>query len=51
MDKEPRAGSTVGWSRHGGTTHGKMVRRPPGRPRSPGNPVSIAETAKGKRGA
>jgi len=59
MDKEPKAGTAVAWSSHGGTAHGKVVRKIT-KPTdikghhvaaSKDNPEFIVETDDGKRAA
>jgi hypothetical protein len=59
MDKQPRAGSKVSWSSHGGTAHGKVVRKitEPTEIKghhvaaSPDNPQFVVETDAGKAAA
>jgi hypothetical protein len=59
MDREPRAGSKVSWSSHGGTAHGKVVEKITEPTDIKGhhvaasddNPQFIVETDDGKRAA
>jgi Hypervirulence associated proteins TUDOR domain len=59
MDRQPRAGSKVSWSSHGGPAHGKVVKKIT-RPTdikshhvaaSEDNPEFLVETEDGKRAA
>lgn len=59
MNKEPKAGTVVAWSSHGGTAHGKVVKKIT-QPTdikghhvaaSKDNPEFIVETDDGKRAA
>jgi hypothetical protein len=59
MDQEPKPGQRVSWKSHGGTAHGKVVRKVTRRTRikshvaaaSQDNPEFIVETDGGKRAA
>ena len=59
MAKEPKAGDTVSWSSHGGTAHGKVVKKVT-KPMtikghkvaaSKDNPELLVETGDGKQAA
>lgn len=59
MKQEPRAGDKVSWKSHGGTAHGKVVKKQTSATRIKGHKVAaskdepqfIVETAEGKRAA
>ena len=59
MKQEPKKGDRVAWSSHGGTAHGKVVRKATSPTKikdhrvaaSPDSPQFIVETDEGKRAA
>ncbi len=59
MDKDPKPGAKVSWKSHGGTAHGKVVKKVTSETQIKGhkvaaskdNPEFIVETAQGKQAA
>lgn len=57
MDKDPKPGAKVSWKSHGGTAHGKVVKKATSETQIKGhkvaaskdNPEFIVETAAGKQ--